>query len=183
MPRKHFRKYLPSHARIREHPHLGRLGTLLDHPNLWHLNRRSVAGGVAVGMFAGLIPGPVQMVSAALLAIPLRVNLPVAMATTWYTNPLTIGPLYVIAYAIGSLFVDGGGSFASAPDFDLSHFGKYALAVARWTLGLGKPLGIGLAILALLLALVGWFAVWYGWRWYVVAAWRRRSGARPARRI
>lgn len=175
MPRKHFRKYLPSHASIRAHPHWGRLGALLDHPNLWHLNRRSVAGGVAVGMFAGLIPGPVQMLSAALLAIPLRVNLPVAMATTWYTNPLTIGPLYVIAYAIGSVFVDGGATLSSAPPLDLSNLWECAKAFAHWTLGLGKPLGVGLVILALLLAVAGWFAVWYGWRWYVVAAWRRRS--------
>jgi len=29
------------------------------------------------------------MLTAAILAVPLRVNLPVALATTLYTNPLT----------------------------------------------------------------------------------------------
>ena len=174
MPRKLFRKYLPTHASVREHRHLRHFRALLDHPDLWHLNRRSVAGGVAVGMFAGLIPGPIQMLCAALLAIPLRVNLPVAMVTTWYTNPLTIGPLYIIAYAIGALFVNESGAPQPMPEWDLSHFWQSAEAFAQWTFGLGKPLGLGLVILALGLAALGWLAVWFGWRWYVVAAWRRR---------
>jgi uncharacterized protein (DUF2062 family) len=89
MPRKYFRKYLPSHESVRNHKYLGKLGRFLHHPNLWHLNRRSVSGGVAVGMFCGLVPGPLQMLTAALLAIPLRVNLPVALLTTLYTNPFT----------------------------------------------------------------------------------------------
>lgn len=177
MPRKHFRKYLPTHASIRDHPRLGRFGALLDHPNLWHLNRRSVAGGVAVGLFAGLIPGPIQMLGAALLAIPLRVNLPVALAMTWYTNPITIGPLYVVAYEIGTLFVDGG-PLPSAPQWHLSHLWQWSQAFMEWMLGLGKPLGLGLVILALALALLGWLAVWFGWRWYVVVAWRRRRARR-----
>ena len=102
MPRKYFRKYLPSHESIQSHKHFGKLGRFLHHPNLWHLNRRSVSGGVAIGMFCGLIPGPFQMLGAALMAIPCRVNLPVALITTLYTNPFTIVPLYLIAYWIGS---------------------------------------------------------------------------------
>ena len=37
------------------------------------------------------------MLTAALLAIPLRKNLPVALACTLYTNPFTIVPLYLFA--------------------------------------------------------------------------------------
>src|SRR5487761_2651190 len=80
MPRKIFRKHLPSHESVRNNRHIARFGGLLQHHNLWHLNRHSVAGGVAVGMFSGLVPGPLQMLTAALLAVPLRVNLPVALA-------------------------------------------------------------------------------------------------------
>ena len=87
MLRKFFRKYLPSNESIRQNRHIARFGTLLLHPNLWHLNRKSVAGGTAVGLFCGLVPGPLQMLSAALLAILFRVNLPVSVIVTWYTNP------------------------------------------------------------------------------------------------
>ena len=110
MPRKIIKKYLPSHERVRENRHIARFGGFLQHPNLWHLNRHSVAGGLAVGLFSGLVPGPLQMLVAALIAVPLRVNLPVALVTTLYTNPFTIGPLYVLAYLIGRLIIGDGGA-------------------------------------------------------------------------
>src|SRR6478752_9619441 len=105
MPRKLFRKFLPSNESVRANRHIARLGPWLQHPNLWHLNRRSVAGGVAAGLFAGLIPGsnPIQFTIAALLAVAGRVNLPVAMLMTLYTNPFTVVPLYYAAFKLGVL--------------------------------------------------------------------------------
>jgi uncharacterized protein (DUF2062 family) len=50
MPRKHFRKYLPTHASITGNRFVAWFGPWLQHHNLWHLHRRSVAGGVAVGL-------------------------------------------------------------------------------------------------------------------------------------
>ena len=46
-----FKHYLPAHHKIKEHPHLRHFGDLLHDPDLWHLTRRSTAGGVAVGLF------------------------------------------------------------------------------------------------------------------------------------
>jgi uncharacterized protein (DUF2062 family) len=179
MPRKFFHKYLPSHESIRQNRHFARFGKLLQHPNLWHLNRHSVAGGVAIGLFAGLVPGPLQMLAAALLAIPLRVNLPVALFTTLYTNPLTIGPLYVAAYEIGRLFVSSEGApLRDAPAFEWSHFGTWMREIFDWVLSLGKPLAVGLVALALGLALAGYASVQLAWRIYVILAWRRRRARR-----
>ena len=175
MPRKFFRKYLPGHERVRDHRHFARFGGLLRHPNLWHLNRRSVAGGVAVGMFSGLVPGPFQMLTAALLAVPLRVNLPVALATTLYTNPFTIGPLYVLAYLIGRLLIGGSAApLAAPPDVEWSSLGASIDAFLRWMLAMGMPLAVGLPVLALILAALGYACVDFGWRVYVVRAWRKR---------
>jgi uncharacterized protein (DUF2062 family) len=152
---------------------------LLQHPNLWHLNRHSVAGGVAVGLFAGLVPGPFQMLTAAILAVPLRVNLPVALATTLYTNPLTIGPLYVIAYWIGTLFVPGEGApFSHPPGLDWSNLGAWLRASFEWMLSLGKPLAVGLVVLAVGLAIAGYVVVQLAWRAQVMIAWRRRKARR-----
>src|SRR3954469_15642448 len=105
MPRKFLRKHLPDVATVRSYRLVGLFGTWLHHPNLWHLNRRSVPGAVAIGLFCGLIPGPVQMLGALLCAIPLRKNVPLAMVVTIYTNPLTIVPLYLVAYAYGRLIL------------------------------------------------------------------------------
>jgi uncharacterized protein len=182
MPRKFFRKYLPDHQTVRNNKHIARFGGFLHHPNLWHLNRHSVAGGVAVGMFSGLVPGPLQMLTAALLAVPLRVNLPVALATTLYTNPFTIGPLYVVAYQIGRLLIGGNGAAsAPAPELDWAHVGAWLEAFGEWMLSLGKPLGIGLVALALGLAALGYLLVQLAWRAHVVFAWRRRARLRGHR--
>jgi len=184
MPRKFFRKYLPSHESIRQNRYIALFGSLLLHPNLWHLNRHSVAGGLAIGLFAGLVPGPLQMLTAALLAVPLRVNLPVALATTLYTNPLTIGPLYVIAYWIGTLLVPGDSApFVHPPEFDWSNFGAWLRALFDWTLSLGKPLAVGLVVLAAGLAIAGYIIAQLAWRAYVVRAWRRRKEKRAGRDV
>ncbi len=65
MPRKFFRKVMPNVDKVREVKALSMFGDTLFHPALWHLNRRSAAGGVAVGLFCGLIPGPLQMLGSA----------------------------------------------------------------------------------------------------------------------
>ena len=113
MPRKFFRRFLPDHESVRQNRYVAWFGPRLQHPNLWHLNRRSVAGGVAAGLFAGLIPGsnPVQFAAGAILAIVSRVNLPIAVFVTFYSNPFTIVPLYFIAYQLGQLALlqSGGG--------------------------------------------------------------------------
>jgi uncharacterized protein (DUF2062 family) len=85
---------------VRSKRYVAMFGSLLNHPNLWCFNRVSVPGAVAIGLFAGLVPGPLQMLTALLIAIPLKKNLPVALLMTLYTNPLTIVPLYVLAYGL-----------------------------------------------------------------------------------
>jgi hypothetical protein len=136
---------------------------------------------VAVGLFSGLVPGPLQMLTATLLAIPLRVNLPVALLTTLYTNPFTIVPLYIVAYWIGSLLTGGAGApMTEPPAFSWAHAGDWAWALADWALAHGRPLAIGLVTLALTLAALGWVAVQVFWRAWVIVQWRRRKLRRPA---
>ena len=112
-------------------------------------------------------PGPLQMLTAALLAIPLKKNLPVALLTTLYTNPFTIAPLYVLAYAYGNLLL--GGSAAEMPP------GPYDV---DWALSLGRPLVVGLLALATTLSAAGYLAVQIAWRAYVAIAWRARRRRR-----
>ena len=180
MPRKFFRKYLPSAADVRANRLVAMFGSLLHHPNLWHLNRDSVAGAVAIGLFAGLVPGPLQMLTALALAIPLRRNLPVALLMTLYTNPFTIVPLYLLAYGYGTLLLGGGDARPPIAPFEMdwSQFFDSMVRLADWTLALGKPLAVGLVALGLTLAALGYLLVQLGWRASVVLAWRARRAKR-----
>lgn len=174
--RKFFRKFLPHHETVKNHRWLKPFGDWLHHPNLWHLHRRSVAGGVAVGLFCGLIPGPLQMIVAALLAVLLRVNLPVAAFTTLYTNPFTIVPLYVLAYELGAwLSGVNSGVAVVQPSFPELHWHNLMNELWDWVVMLGKPFLIGLPLLALSLAIIGYFAVRVAWRVAVVWKWRARQ--------
>jgi uncharacterized protein (DUF2062 family) len=183
MPRKFFRKYLPDAHTVRSRPLVAAFGRWLQHPNLWHLNRRSVPGAFAIGLFAGLIPGPLQMLAALLLSVWLKKNLPVALVTTFYTNPLTIVPLYVVAFEYGNLLLGRSHGLGALEPFvmDWSDWLGSMQAMAHWCLAAGKPLAVGLVALALTLAAVGYFAARIGWRAHVTAAWRRRSKRRRMR--
>ena len=102
MPRQIIKRFLPDHDKIRDHKHLKILGPLLHDPNLLHLNRRSVSGAFAVGLFFAWVPVPFQMLLSALAAIVVRVNLPISVALVWITNPLTMPPMFYFAYKIGA---------------------------------------------------------------------------------
>jgi len=174
--RKFFRKFVPPQEALSSNPWLKPFARWLHHPNLWHLNRRSVAGGVATGLFCGLIPGPLQMLSAALCAVWLRVNLPIALATTLYSNPFTILPLYALAYGLGS-WVSGvpDGVILNLPEL---HWHNGLSELWHWLALLGKPILIGLPLLAVLLAVLGYFAVRVVWRVAIVLKWRAKKGRR-----
>ena len=180
MPRKLFKRFLPSHDTVRGNRYLKWLGPRLHHPNLWHLNRRAVAGGVAIGMLCGMIPGPIQMICAALLALLFRLNLPVAVAATWYTNPFTIVPLYYGAYKLGVLLTGDTSGARAYPDlaFALDNIGAWIPSLLAWIKALGKPFVVGLAALGVSLAAVSYVVVLAVWRLYLVIAWRRRKRRR-----
>ena len=186
MPRKFFRKFLPDADSIRQNRYTRIFGPALQHPNIWHLNRRSVAGGVAVGMFTGLIPGsnPVQFTASAILSMIFRVNLPVAVFVTFYTNPFTIVPLYYLAYKLGAIFI--GQSNGNLPQRELDVWNlplsEWIPAIFHWAAAMGKPLVLGLFLLALLLAAAGYAAVHLAWRAYVVLKWHKRKMRRNAAR-
>lgn len=178
--RKHLRKYLPDHEAIRTNRWLVPFESTLLHPRLWHLNRHSAAGAVAVGLFCGLIPGPFQMLGAAIGALVFRVNLPLALFTTLYTNPLTIVPLYVVAFELGkfsltAVGITAAGQFVAPPEYGVDGVLAWIEALLGWLFRLGKPLAVGLVLLASALAAIGYLATRLVWRIYLITAWRQRA--------
>ena len=170
------RRLEPYVDRITRHPWVQRYAPRLAEPDLWHRNRRSSARAVAIGLFSGLIPGPFQVIGSVGLSILFRAHFPLAAITTLYTNPVTIVPLYVVAYQYGGLFIPGDNPPLHPPAFVWSP--EYIMQLIHWMGQLGKPLALGLALLALTLAALGWITVRLSWRCHTVWAWRRRARLR-----
>ena len=181
MPNRFFKKLLPTRESIKHYGWMRHFGSWLHHPLLWCHNRRAIAGGFAIGLFCGLVPGPFQILSAVPLVLLFRVNLPVALVTTLYTNPLTIAPLYLVAYKLGA-WVTGNKNYISPEHFALPEmsWGSWHSAMLEWVGLLGKPLAVGLPLLAIVIAVVGYFAVRAAWYAIVVLKWRRRAAQRKS---
>ena len=175
MPRRIIKRYLPDHRKLREHPHLRRFGARLQDGNLWHLNRRSVSGAVAVGLFCALLPLPFQMLIAAGFAVWWRVNLPISVSLVWLTNPLTMPPIWYVTYHLGALML-------SVPPRELN----FELSVPSLLLnmqGVWKPLLLGSLVSGVVLAILGFLVVRLSWRIYIITQRRatlRRIKARCA---
>ncbi len=96
-----FKRYLPHKDHLQKHGGIHLFSDYLHDPNIWHIHRRSSAGGAAIGMFCAFIPFPVQTITSAAFAILFRVNLPIAVVFSLFSNPVTIPPLFFFAYQLG----------------------------------------------------------------------------------
>lgn len=120
------------------------------------------------------------MLGAAICAVVFRVNLPLALLTTLYTNPLTIVPLYIAAFAIGQWTLPGDHrTFVAPPEPGAGGLVAWAGDLIDWMLGLGTPLALGLLLLATGLAVTGYFLVRLAWRLHLINVWHKRRH-RPA---
>jgi uncharacterized protein len=123
------------------------------------------------------------MIGAAMLAILFRVNLPVALVTTLYTNPLTILPLYVLAYAYGAFVLGYRGDMIPAHlELPQISWNNWTTVLPHWFVSLGKPFTVGLPLLAITLAALGYVTVRVLWRWKIMREWNRRAARRRAAR-
>ena len=147
---------------------IGWLGQRLNYPEIWHFGRRSVAGGVSLGLFLAFIPLPVQMLIAAPTAIFLRVNLAVTIACVWITNPLTMAPIFLFAFKIGTWFM-GAEVNHSITEFEISFPSMTAVFREIW-----KPLIIGCFLCGLSASAIGNLAVRWLWRFQLIYRRKKR---------
>jgi uncharacterized protein (DUF2062 family) len=141
-------------------PLFGRLRPWLDDKDVLSFHRKPLAMGVAIGVFCGLIPGPLQVAGSLLLCVWFRANLIAAAAATLYTNPLTIVPLYLLAFQIGKLILPG---VATETEITLAGLNWSSLTssggVTEVITSMGKPLLVGLPTMGLLFALAAYLLV------------------------
>lgn len=167
-------KATPSREEVLASRWLKPFGTRIRRSDLWRFTRRSVPRGVAAGLFVGiflLVPG-LQIVGAALLAIPLRANIPIAAAMTFLSNPATTPFIVIASIAVGNKL----GFHADLASFDrLYASGAGVSRWLEWLLSDAAPALItGLLLIAAASAFVGYGVSIVVWRWWVSRKWRRR---------
>lgn len=145
-------------------------------PTLWRFNRRSVPRGVALGMFCGVIFPFAHMALAAVLSLPARANVPVAVGSTLVNNPLTFVPLMAAAYQVGHWVLRLDRVVPGRPI--ATDVGRH-VGWLQWLVSQGGPATIvGLLVLAMVMAATGYVVASLGWRWRTVRKWRNRHACR-----
>ena len=149
--------WLPKPETLQNNRWLRWMGPVLNHPRLWHFSRKGIALGLALGIFFGLLIPVAQIPFAATVAVILRANVPMAVASTLVTNPITFGPVYYGAYRLGSAILGEpppDKPTAAALDAAQTEPAQPQGADDRWRRWLeqlttvGKPLMVGLAVVA-----------------------------------
>lgn len=172
MSRRFFMRYLPPPQHLKEHKHLRHLGERLTTPNLWYLNRRSVAVAVSIGLFISFIPLPGHMLMAAVAAIWLRVNLPVSVLMVWFNNPLTMGPIYFFNYKVGTWLLGG-------PVHEMEFEATWQWLQTKF-LTIWQPLLLGSLVMGLTVGVAGSLLTLGLWR---IGVWRRWKDRKKQRML
>lgn len=172
--RKHYRRHAPTPEELRQSRLLKPLGQRIWASELWRLTRRSVPRGVAAGLFIGIflmVPG-LQIVGAALLAAPLRANIPIAAAMTFLSNPATTPFFLIAAINIGNRI----GFHADLAAFEALRTNHASIGRwLAWLLSDAAPAMIsGLVVIGLAFAFAGYWVSLVVWRLWIGAKWRSR---------
>lgn len=156
MPRRFFRRFAVKRDRFRYQWFLVPFDHLLHDHNLWGIRRRTVVPAFAIGLFIGFLPFPGHPLIAALVALAVGVNIPVAALTTFVSNPLTMGPMYLLGHRLGLFLL---GMEPQPFEFELSFQWLQDKFANNW-----QPLVLGCLLLASAASLIGYVTLDLLWR-------------------
>lgn len=166
---------IPSKKSLAENPLLHPFKDRFLSPEQWRFTRRSVPVGVALGILTAiiiLVPG-FQIFVAVLLCPLFRGNIPCAVAATFINTPITTPPLIYASYLLGSSIMGKDRNVSSTvgnrfADMSISDWWS-------WLLSAGQPMVIGLFVIAIVTAAIGYLLTSWLWTRWVFRKYRRRS--------
>lgn len=171
MPRVFFRKFAFKRHWLSKQWFMAPFRRLLNDHRLWGIRRKTVVPAFSMGLFIAFLPFPGHILTAALAAVPLRINIPVATLSTFACNPLTVGPMYFFAYHLGALLLD-------VPEQPFA----FAFSM-RWItetfVNIWQPLLLGCVLLGVTAALIGYIVLDWLWRSSITDYKARKRGERP----
>ena len=171
--RRWFRSLEPRAMALLNSPFGAKIRPWIDQHDVLNFGRNPLAKGIAFGLLCGLLPlGPIQMAATVLMCVKWRGNALVGIITTLYSNALTIVPLYLLAFQIGRLFIPGDGSIPNMSALTQSQ--GWVSGFWDWLMALGWPLLVGIPLLGVGLAVLGYVLVQIVWLFPVLLRARRR---------
>jgi uncharacterized protein (DUF2062 family) len=169
MPRGLFRKITPRSETLRTHWALKPFGRFFADPRLWSLQRRTVTPAFGAGLAICFVPLPIHIPLAAITAIFCRIHVPTIMVTLLAVNPVTIVPLYLLAYKVGAIVT-------RAPPNPF-HFQMSWEWVQHGLGPMWKPFLVGCGLTGALFGLVGYALLDLLWRYNVRKRYRERAAS------
>jgi uncharacterized protein (DUF2062 family) len=94
------------HRKLRHRRWWQAISRPLFHRSLWMPCRDTVATGLAIGLFFSMVPVIPQSIFAAIFAMLMRANVPMAMAACFISNPLTNVPFWLAQISLGQWLID-----------------------------------------------------------------------------
>ena len=170
MPRRLFKKFAFKRHEVAERWFMTPFRHLLHDPRLWGVRRRWVVPAFAIGLFVSFMPFPGHTLMAALAALALRVNIPVAAVSTWVSNPATMLLMYPAAYQVGRAVLD-------TPPRDVSFDVSWEW-VTHTFVNIWQPMLLGSVLLGAAAAVVGYVVLDILWRVSIARYKSRKRGDR-----
>ena len=159
MPRRFFRKFRFKQHELSRQWFMSPFRHLLQDHRLWGVRRKTVVPAFSLGLMIAFLPFPGHFMVAALSALALRINIPVAAVTTFVVNPVTVGPFFYFSYRVGAALLGiepGPFSFALSLDW-----------IANVFMSVWLPLSLGCLVVGATTALIGYVALDGLWRYSV----------------
>lgn len=154
-------RFLKHPRKLRQSPTMRWFARHFLDKRVWKPTQHTLSGGMAVGMFITLQLLPIQMPTATILSAIFRVNIPIAIALCWLSNPFTIPFLVWLEYAIGKWFL---ALYTTVPTTPFPAHLPESMVDAWIVLKEHAPVMLmGGIILGALVALASYVATWFTW--------------------
>jgi len=157
-------RFVPSKDMIVGNRAIARLGKRIYKPCLWRKNRRTITRACAIGLFFAFIPTPFQMVFAAIAAVFFNAYLPLSVGLVWITNPLTMPPIFYLAYRLGEVII--GSNVHSLSPLSPENAGSSLVS-----------LFVGSFFIAISFSIFAFLSTHLAWRFFIGRRWKNRHAA------
>lgn len=181
MPKAQLKAWLPKPEELQKNKVVRIFAPFLADPRLWHLNRGALSRAIYVGIMCAFFPLPGQMPLALIGALLFRANVPMSIALTWVTNPLTTIPVYWLAYCVGAVLL-------GEPIIGLRTIGVILTDMTLWLFDDGinpftkhnffslKAFVVGLVTTGIATSFLLGVSFKLFWRYRITKDWQKRDG-------